>query len=346
MPGTRGSGSASIEAHRMANNFMDWLWAYFMHAHPSQGDAGGDHARSTILRRLVKFWIYFMALGIGAFIILIIGIRSTINHDSLFESVVRIKRVFIPSLSEAVETNQYGQIIKDSTKIEVRAPDLTEKSIVAFAFGQSNSANSLGERYAAKTDKVVSYFDGRYYLGSDPLLGATGSAGSMWIITANKLIEENIADKVVLLAAGVGGSSIKLWRDGGSLNKMFEGRLRNAIQNQIQITHFLFHQGEADHRMSGSEYASGLLEVIDLTRQYYPNSKFFVSQASVCRNASSVEILKSQRDATKIHNVYLGPNTDLISMNDRYDGCHLSGRGAETASNEWIRLIQFPQKFN
>jgi hypothetical protein len=148
------------------------------------------------------------------------------------------------------------------------------------------------------------------------------------------------------LAAGVGGSSITLWRDGGSLNKMFEGRLKNAIENQIQITHFLFHQGEADNRMSGSEYANGLLEVIDLTRQYYPNSKFFVSQASVCRNASSVEILKSQRDATKIPNVYLGPNTDSISINDRYDGCHLSGRGAEAASNEWVRLIQFPQKSN
>jgi hypothetical protein len=343
---SRGSGGAPFQVYPTASKFIVWLGTWFMQVFSFQGGLDGSHARSDTLKRLIKDCVYFLAFGLGAFIVLIIGVRSAINHDSLFESVVRLKRVFIPSLSEVDETNNYGQIIKDSSKIEVRAPSLTEKSIVAFVFGQSNSANSVGERYMAATNNVVSYFDGHYYLGSDPLLGATGNAGSMWIITANKLIEKNIADKVVLLAAGVGGSSIKLWRTGGSLNKMFEDRLKDATENQIHITHFLFHQGEADNRMSGREYTSGLLELIDLTRQYYPNSKFFVSQASVCRNESSAEILKSQREATRIHNVYLGPNTDLISLNDRYDGCHFSGRGAETASDEWVKLIKFPQKSN
>ena len=337
-------GESSVKNYLTISNFVDWLGAWLTLVRPFRWASDGSNTRHGVLSKLVKCCMYSLALGVWGFIFLVIGIRSAINHDSLFESVVRLKQVFIPPLSEAVETNQYGQLIKDPSKIEVQAPSLTDKSIVAFVFGQSNSANSEGERYRAATDNVISYFDGRYYLGSDPLLGATGNAGSMWTITANKLIEKGIADKVVLLAAGVGGSSINLWKSGGSLNKMLEDRLRNAIENSIQITHFLFHQGEADNRMSGSEYASGLHEVIALTRIHYPNSKFFVSQASVCRSVSSASILKSQRDATRIHNVYLGPNTDLISLDDRYDGCHFSGRGVEMASDEWVKLIRFPQK--
>jgi hypothetical protein len=42
----------------------------------------------------------------------------------------------------------------------------------------------------------------------------------------------------------------------------------------------------------------------------------------------------------------MGPNTDLISANDRWDGCHLSGRGVEKASNACVKLIQTPQKSN
>jgi hypothetical protein len=334
----------AIKNYLTVSNLTDRLGTWLKLVRPLARALDGSHIRFGSLNWLMKYCMYILALGVGGFIFLVIGIRSAVNQDSLFESVVRLKQVFIPSLSEAVQTNQYGQLIKEASKIEVPTPKLTEKSIVAFVFGQSNSANFIGERYKATTDNVISYFDGVYYLGSDPLLGATGNAGSMWIITANKLIEQGIADKVVLLAAGVGGSSIKLWRSDGRLNKMLEDRLKNAIENNLLVTHFLFHQGEADNKTSGSEYLSGLREVIALTKVYYPDSKFFVSQASVCRNLSSAPILKSQRDATKIQNVYSGPNTDLISLNDRYDGCHFSSRGVEAVSDEWVKLIRSPQK--
>jgi hypothetical protein len=278
--------------------------------------------------------------------------RSAVNQDGLFSAVRSIKRIFIPPQSTALsvtelQSNEFGQLIADTSKVQVNPPVITDKTIVAFVFGQSNSANSEGERYKADTKNVLNYFNGSYYLASDPLLGATGNAGSMWTITANKLIKESLADKVILVPAGVGGTSVKLWRTGGILNEMLEKRLKDAQKNNLVITHFLWHQGESDNNDSYAQYESGLTEVIKLTQQYYPNSKFFVAQASAfCPLPSNKEILKSQRDVTKLPNVYMGPNTDLIGSDDRHDGCHLSGRGVEKASNEWVELIKNPKKAN
>ena len=119
------------------------------------------------------------------------------------------------------------------------------------------------------------------------------------------------------------------------------------VQSKYKINNIIWHQGESDNGTYETEYKNGLTEVIQLTQHYYPDAKFFVSQASAhCPNTSSDTILKSQREITKLNNVFMGPNTDLISAIDRWDGCHLSGRGVEKASNAWVKLIQTPQKSN
>jgi hypothetical protein len=304
-------------------------------------------------KKTATFSIYLLSIALISVITLATGMRSAVNNDDLFRMAMYIKQLIAPQEAQAAQntnefgqiTNEFSQLIKDPTKSPTNAPIVTDKTIVAFVFGQSNSANGEGERFQANGETVFNYFDNHYYIASDPLLGATGTAGSMWTITANKLIEKKIADKVILIAAGVGGTSVKQWRNGGDLNKMLEMRLKETQKNHINITHFLWHQGESDNGTYESEYENGLTEVIKLTQHYYPSAKFFVSQASAhCPNTSSDAILRSQRDVTKLENVFLGPNTDLIDAIDRWDGCHLSGRGVEKASNSWVEFIQHPQK--
>ena len=312
---------------------------------------GVSNNPASRLKKTAKFSLYCLLIAFISFILLAVGMHSAVEHDRLFIMVRNIKRVLAPPPPPSPQVishhyfNEFNQLIKDTSKILTDAPIVTDKTIIAFVFGQSNSANSEGERYKADTKNVYNYFDNHYYIASDPLLGATGNAGSVWTITANKLIKKNIADKVILIAAGVGGTSVKSWREGGELNNMLESRLKNAQKNNISITHFLWHQGESDNGVYESEYENGLTEVIHLTQLYYPNAKFFVSQASAfCNRTSSNLILKSQRNVTQLKNVYRGPNTDLIGADDRWDGCHLSGRGIEKASNEWVELIDNPIK--
>lgn len=312
-----------------------------------------NNHQGRLIKKTVKSSRYLLSIAAIASVALGLGMHSAMNKDDLFRFAMQLKQRVMPQEALATQntnefgqvTNEFAQLIQDPTKTPTQAPLITEKTIVAFVFGQSNSANGEGERFQSKDNTVFNYFDHHYYLAVDPLLGATGTAGSMWTITANKLIEKKIADKVVLLAAGVGGTSVKQWRNGGDLHAMLERRLKDAQDNHIPITHFLWHQGESDNGTYENEYEKGLTEVIHLTQRYYPKAKFFVSQASAhCPNTSSEGILKSQRDVTKLDNVFLGPNTDLIDAMDRWDGCHLSGRGVEKASNDWVELIKHPQK--
>lgn len=301
--------------------------------------------QTRTLKKIIVFFLIFVLILLVIFSSMAVGMGSALRQDNLFYFVKNIKRKLVTHVvtTETENHNFYGQLVSHALKTKIPPTIVTEKTIVAFVFGQSNSANHTGERYQGINENVVNYYNGDYYIASDPLLGATGIAGSMWTLTANKLVQNNVAEKVILIPAGVGGTSIKHWQYGGKLNGMLENRLKDAQNNHLVITHFLWHQGEADYGISDTDYSKGLTEVIELTQRYFPHSKFFVSQASRCGDIPSYDpVLRAQRDITRLKNVYAGPNTDLID--DRYDACHLSGKGVEKASEQWIELIRNPRK--
>ena len=78
----------------------------------------------------------------------------------------------------------------------------------------------------------------------------------------------------------------------------------------------------------------------------FPNSNFFVAQATRCAlNNINTIIQNAQILITKKDNVYLGPNTDQINYKDRFDDCHLSGRGLEIHAQKWIESIIEKKKY-
>ena len=62
-----------------------------------------------------------------------------------------------------------------------------EDAFVIIGFGQSNSANHAGHKFKAKNKKILNFFEGNCYEAQDPLLGATGQQGSLWIPLAEKI---------------------------------------------------------------------------------------------------------------------------------------------------------------
>lgn len=286
---------------------------------------------------------------------LLMGLELGEREGRFFQAMQSIKRLLIPPVNETqpaqLRFNEFGQLAYFHDKIEVPPPDITERTVIAFVFGQSNSANHGGEKYFSKTNQVYNYWNGKFYKAADPLLGATGSLGNVWTNVGNKLIEEGLADKVVLIAAGVGASSITDWQNNGRLNGMLSERIKEAKASSLAINYFLWHQGENDNALDPRLYRAGLDQVIDLTKQYFPASQFYVAQASRCRTAPpSMKIQEAQKDVTQRENVFLGPNTDEIDLDDRYDECHFSGRGLERHANGWIQALKHsfksPTKIN
>jgi hypothetical protein len=250
--------------------------------------------------------------------------------------------LLVRHLGLGVEENEYGQLVDYPDKREVSRPVVGPRTLVAFTFGQSNSANYGSERFSADNRNILNYWDGDYFLAEDPLLGAAGMKGSVWTLAANKLVAAKAFDQVILLAAGVGSTSVRDWTTGGWLNGMLEARLADAKAAGLTVTHFLWHQGEADNNDAGvAGYDSAMRPIIALTKRYFPQSKFFVAQATVCLRSPgpNAALRNVQRDLARLPGVYAGPNTDEIGFDGRFDDCHMNGKGLEKHADGWAAAI-------
>lgn len=294
--------------------------------------------------------VLLIAVAVPALIV--IGMVSALRNDNLFYMAQWSKRALFPPTvhnptTNPVAFNEFGQLTAYPTKIEMLKPTITPQTITAFVFGQSNATNNAGQKFFATSQRAYNYWDGKYYLAQDPLLGADGTSGSVWTLLANKLIDQKAADQVILIPAGVGRSSVNVWKKGGALYAMVDARLRSLQSDGLIVTHFLWHQGEIDNPVSGfsglglAEYQTGMEQLINLTKSYFPNSKFFVALVSRCGTFSPISqpLQAVQRHLTTIDGVYLGPNTDDIGLEDRYDDCHFSGSGTEKHASAWLTSI-------
>jgi hypothetical protein len=285
---------------------------------------------------------------------LAIGMRSAARQDKLFQIFQTVKDLILrpgdplPVVQGAVQINEFGQLAGYPGKMEVERPELGSKAIVAFVFGQSNAGNHGGQRYAAGSPNIYNFWNGKYYVAADPLLGSTGFAGSVWVLMANKLIKEGVADQVVLVPAGISDSSITHWRPGGRLNRMLESQLHSLRDSGLVITHFLWHQGESDNPERGgsatplTDYEAGMKEVITLTKSHFPASRFFVAIATRCgvSNSPSQALQDIQRGLGRLDGVVVGPDTDVIGLEDRFDDCHFSQSGLDKHSNGWLDVLR------
>ncbi len=279
---------------------------------------------------------------------LLIGMRSARQADELFRFAQSVRRsvdagTAAPSMADDPRGafNSDGQLVAYPGKREVTRPAIGARTMVAFVFGQSNSANHGGEKFQAAGDAVLNYWDGKYFIAEDPLLGASGLQGGPWTLMANKLVAAKTFDRVVLEAAGISATAVRDWATGGRLNAMLEKRLADTKTAGLTVTHFLWHQGEDDSNAAGvAGYDAAMRTIVALAQKYFPQAKFFVAQASICyRHPPNAELRQIQRDLARLPGVYGGPDTDAIGEADRYDDCHLSGRGLARHADGWVAAI-------
>lgn len=297
-----------------------------------------------ILRKAV---IPTVLVAVYSLVLLSIGARSALSKNQLHYLLMKADIITLPNVPTYIQPpsfaafNHYTQLAQYAGKVQVPRPDITSKTMVLFVFGQSNAANYGGEKFVAASDHVYNFWEGSFYRAEDPLLGAAGFSGSVWVDLSNKIIERKMADAVILIPAGIGGSSVQDWQPGEMLNPMLLKQLALAKQANLEVTHFLWHQGEADQSLDRERYKQGLDQLIQTTKQYFPHSKFFVAQASRCGSMPPSEALQSaQRAMSQQPGVFLGPNTDLIERRDRYDDCHFSGNGLKLAADAWLVALK------
>lgn len=217
-----------------------------------------------------------------------------------------------------------------------------ERTMVALVFGQSNAGNS-GESLAREHAGVYEFYKGRIYAARDPLLGATGNGGSVWVRLASQAIDHGRFDSVVLVPFAVGASEIARWAPGGSLHRLLLTVVDDARGAGLQFTHLLWHHGEADAMLgtSAAVYREKFHALLDAIRARGIKAPIYVARASRCgRYHPNDEIRRAQLELVDNRaGILAGPDTDSLDFSARYDGCHFSSEGLERAAELWLQSI-------
>ena len=176
--------------------------------------------------------IYSAAVGL---IFYVLGVYSDLRGLWPIHELHDLHKILKPYHRANGEVEDaYHRLVAYRGKQEIECPPQTDRTLVLLIIGQSNAANSGGQRQPPH-DHVVNYFDGKCYVASSPLLGTTSIGGEPWTLLGTKLIMAGIADQVISAPSAMSGSSIVQWQDGAELNLMLRSVL-SGISVHYRIT--------------------------------------------------------------------------------------------------------------
>jgi len=259
--------------------------------------------------------------------------------------VSALKRLAHPPVKGAIVTDRLGRLIEYPGKQLLPCPLQTPDTAVLLVAGQSNSGNHQGQKYKAIDARVVEFFDGRCYAAESPLLGSTGETGESSTLLGNKLVEAGLYRPVVIVPAAVGPSAIHRWATGGDLNAMLMSVIDQA-KPVYAITQVLWHQGESDflEDTPGDRYAADFHSLADSLRADGVAAPVYVSVASfmgyVKPWVSDNPTMLAQRSLPDGKTIFAGPDTDTITISDRFGGIHFSARGQERLATLWLDALR------
>lgn len=241
--------------------------------------------------------------------------------------------------------DDYQRLIYSSKHKEINCPTQTDNTGVILVFGQSNSANHAQYSYQSdELNSVVNFFNGKCFKAQSPLLGASGKDGEWISLTASKLVDNGIYDKVIVISSGIQGSSISNWAENNRLNLLLIDVINN-VKKKYEITDLIWHQGETDiespHIKIYQYYFKSLLKSI---RNNKIEAPIFISVASICGPKDNWtypnNVSKAQIKLVEIDGVEMGVNTDeKVPLSYRYNLCHFSKLGQEAAAADLASKI-------
>ena len=213
-------------------------------------------------------------------------------------------------------------------------------ALVIVAFGQSNGANHGTPRLSDDSGQVYNYYQGKCYKAADPMLGATGRGGSIWVPFGQQLAQLT-GKKIVFSTFGVGGSTIQRWEDPKDLGARMDSNLKALQTTYPTIAYFLWIQGESEAEGTVPAYGKALEHVAQIAWSYYPETPFGVSSTSFCMDTMNSALAAEQkRIATTTKGFFwLGDTDQFRSAGYRRDNCHFNAGGTKAVVDEFITHI-------
>lgn len=218
--------------------------------------------------------------------------------------------------------------------------------MVAVIFGQSNAANFDQTQHVAGPN-VLMIQNGQLLHAQDPISDANGTVGSVWPLVGDKLIESGAYSKVIIYNVAVGGTGLNLWSKSGEFNEKITDAVKLLRAMNLEPTHIFVHQGETDagNKTDPATYEYEMYYIIQELRAMDVKAPFFVSRATVCQGLPYQPIRDAQQAIVNDNeNTFAGPDTDQITLSERWDQCHFGTVGQGIASDLWVKAITMQSK--
>jgi hypothetical protein len=221
--------------------------------------------------------------------------------------------------------------------------EIGPRTLVLVTFGQSNAANSGPARFGGSPG-IYNFnpFDGRCFEAQDPLLGAGGDGGSVWLPLARQIIESGLAANVVIAPIALGGTRVADWAPGGRLSGRFARMQEAAMGAGLRANAILWHQGESDRDSRAADYRASFLAMVRAIRDSGSTAPIYVARATRCGSLVSREINEVQRELGHGHaelGLREGPDTDTLAQPVWRDGCHFTRAGIVRHAGLWFGIL-------
>lgn len=215
------------------------------------------------------------------------------------------------------------------------------REIYILVIGQSISSNSNQHIFKSVPGVYQIGMDGVEKYAVDPFDWADGDQGSMWIPLGERMIQSGFATKVTFMPIGVAGTSVQDWMPNGTAFNKLMAAINVIKKNQINFDYALWHQGSSDVGRQPIKYLIQLKKVLRFISLNVSIDKWIVAQHSKCGKALDVKISEQQRVVGRayVYRRFLGPDTNSLGDEYRYDGCHLNKKGQEEMAKLWFESI-------
>lgn len=222
---------------------------------------------------------------------------------------------------------------------------------VFLVMGQSNAANFGESILDANCNRLYNFNKGDLYQLKDPLKGANGTGGSVWSRLGLFLMQNQFAEEIIFAPVAEGGVPLSSFLPNTALNASMLETITSLNEENHTITHILWHQGESNNSAFANTglnafenaqlYETQFLQLVAQIRSQGVEAPIFVSTTTRCSFLNvDFELQQVQQnlksDSLKIFN---GPNTDILGLEYRYDGCHFNDKGLEKHAEAWLDIL-------
>ncbi len=218
------------------------------------------------------------------------------------------------------------------------------RNCILLIAGQSNVCNNVTTAYtptnSTKVDNLNPY-NGAVYKGVDPLLGcsAPGALGSGCFAgrLADKLINANLFDRVILVPVGVDGTAAADWQN--TYGNRLSAALKRLSARGMTATAILWGQGEQDGFLgtSSAAYQASMNAVIAATQALGYAGPWFIAEQTWRSGTTSATIQGAQAAlVNQGSNIWAGPNADSLDATNRQaDNTHWNDTGSDAYAGLW-----------